>query len=268
MLSDTNGWLMLIYRVPSTPSTSRVMIWKKVKELGAYLLQQSVYVLPNIPRVQEAVKQLKEQIHHLGGESKIIEIASLGDEQEKEVISGFNNNREEEYAEVIKAGKELLQEIDEESKTEDFHFADLEENEKHIARVAELFENVSSRDYFGAASREKALELLKECQHRFEEFSNEVFTREGIVGDEKDASYPTTKHKERHSFSKKELVLRIRDLADKLDKSSFVIRNKKIGQIPESVVLEEEYKEEKGEQTLILKIQWASPREIKKSPKS
>ena len=62
---------MIIYRVPSTPSTSRVTVWKRVKELGAYLLQQSVYILPNLPDVKEAVNQLKEQIHHLGGESKV-----------------------------------------------------------------------------------------------------------------------------------------------------------------------------------------------------
>ena len=66
----------------------------------------------------------------------------------KEVIAGFNSNREEEYVEVIKACKELSQEIDEESRAEDFHFADLEENEKHLQRVKELLDNVVKRDYF------------------------------------------------------------------------------------------------------------------------
>ena len=76
-------------------------------------------------------------------------------EQEKEVIEGFNSNREEEYTEVIKACNELLQEINEESKTEDFHFADLEENEKHLQRVRELLDNVMERDYFNSTFRAK-----------------------------------------------------------------------------------------------------------------
>jgi hypothetical protein len=146
MFADTNNnarWLMVIYHVPSTPSTSRVMVWKKVKELVAYLLQQSDYIVPNLPQVRDPVNHLKEQIHHLGGESKIIEIASLGEDQEKEVIAGFNTNREEEYVEVVKACNELLHKIEDESRAQDFHFADLEENNKHLQRVKELLDNVA-----------------------------------------------------------------------------------------------------------------------------
>jgi DNA-binding transcriptional regulator PaaX len=140
---NRQGWLMIIYHVPSTPSTSRVTIWKRIKELGAFLLQQSVYILPNLPSVKATVNQLKEQVIHLGGECKVIEIASLGEEQEKEVIAGFNSNREEEYSEVIKVCNEFLQEIDQESGTEDFNFAHLEENEKYMQKVRELFDNGS-----------------------------------------------------------------------------------------------------------------------------
>ena len=120
--------------------------------------------------------------------AKLIEIASLGEEQEKEVIAGFNRNREEEYTEVIKACNELLHEIEEESKTEDFHFADLEENEKHLQRVRELLESVAGRDYFGSPLQAKAVALMKECQQKFEEFSQEVFSREGIVSEDKKPS--------------------------------------------------------------------------------
>jgi DNA-binding transcriptional regulator PaaX len=96
MLSNSKnhqGWLIIIYRVPSTPSTSRVTVWKKVKELGGYLLQQSVYILPNLPATREAINLLKELIQRLGGECKILEVASLGESQEKEIIAGFNKNR-------------------------------------------------------------------------------------------------------------------------------------------------------------------------------
>jgi DNA-binding transcriptional regulator PaaX len=64
--NSNHSWIMIIYRVPTTPSTSRVTVWKKTKELGAYLLQQSVYVLPNIPEVNESVGRLKDLITHLG----------------------------------------------------------------------------------------------------------------------------------------------------------------------------------------------------------
>jgi hypothetical protein len=267
MLSNSvQGWLMIIYRLPSTPSTSRVTAWKKVKELGAYLLQQSVYILPNLPRVKEAVNLLKEQIHHLGGESKIIEIASLGEEQEKEVIAGFNKNREEEYIEVVKACNELLHEIEDESKTEDFHFADLEENEKHLQRVRELLDSVSGRDYFGSSLQAKAAALIKECQQKFEEFSQEVFYREGIVSEDKKPSpEPGKKHKERQSLSKNELVAKIQEIVSNLNDNVLEVGGKKVLELSDNVVLECEYIEQRGEKSLEMKIEWTSSRGRMKS---
>jgi hypothetical protein len=265
-MKNTQGWLMIIYRLPSTPSTSRVMVWKKVKELGAFLLQQSVYILPDLPQVKKAISQLKEQIHHLGGESKVIEVASLGEEQEKEVIAGFNSNREEEYIEVVKACNELLREIEEESKTEDFHFADLEENEKHLQRVKELLDSVAGRDYFACSLQAKAAALLQECQQKFEEFSQEVFSREGMVGEDKKLLLePGIKHKVRQSLSKNELVAKVQEIVSKLCTNELEVDGKKAGELPDVVGLEWEYIEQKGEKSLEIKIEWISLRTGKKA---
>lgn len=259
VIQNNNGWLIIIYRVPSTPSTARVTIWKRVKELGAFLLQQSVYILPNLQNTREAVNALKEQIQHVGGECKILEIASLGDEQEKEVITGFNNNREEEFIEVIKACDELLHEIDEESKTEDFHYADLEENEKHLQRVKELLENVIKRDYFGCLSKDKALKLLIECEEKFGAFSHEVYSREGIVSDEKKISFildTDTKNKQKTTYNRSELIVKLREIISSLNRTSLVVGNIKVKPIATHAVLEWDYKENKEENSLEIKITW------------
>jgi hypothetical protein len=260
-VQNNNGWLIIIYRVPSTPSTSRVTIWKRVKGLGAFLLQQSVYILPNLQNTKEAVNALKEQILHVGGECKILEIASLGDVQEKEVITGFNNNREEEYIEVLKACDELLREIDEESKTEDFHYADLEENEKHLQRVRELLENVIERDYFGCLSKAKAVKLFSECEEKFSAFSHEVYSREGIVSDEKKLSLildTSTKNKQKITYNRSELIVRLREIISSLNRNSLEVGSNKVNPLADHAVLEWDYKENKEENTLEIKIIWAN----------
>jgi DNA-binding transcriptional regulator PaaX len=264
--NDTVGWLMIIYRVPSTPSTSRVTVWKRVKELGAYSFQQSVYILPNLPKVKEAVNQLKEQISRLGGESKVIEIASLGEDQEKEVQAGFNSNRKEEYEEVIKACNELLHEIEDESNTEDFHFADLEENEKHIQRVKDLLEDVVGRDYFGSSLRDKALTLMDECQQRFDEFSHEVFSRDGMIGEDKRLPLEFgKKHRERKSLSKKALIIKMNEIVTGISNNTLEVEGRRIEKIPDVVDIELEYTEHKNDKSLGIKIEWVSSRPGKKT---
>jgi hypothetical protein len=262
---DNHGWVMIIYHVPSTPSTSRVTIWKKVKELGAYLLQQSVYILPNLPRLREPLNQLKAQIHHLGGDSKIIEIASLGDDQEPEVIAGFNASRAEEYTEVIKACNELSNEIDEESRTEDFHYADLEENEKHLQRVKELLESVRGRDYFASPLQAKAVALMDGCQRKFDTFSHEVFARENIVDEKRIINDPTIKLREYGSAKKKEIVDRIAKLATDLETGVLQIESKKVGEIPDNLELRWEFREEKNQKSLVIEVIWDSHPKGKKS---
>jgi hypothetical protein len=258
---NNQGWLMIIYRVPSTPSTSRVTIWKKVKELGAFFLQQSVYILPNLPVTKEAVDSLKDQIQHLGGECKILEVPSLGEEQGKEAIAGFNKNREEEYTEVFKACRELSQEIDEESKTEDFHFADLEENEKHLQRVRELLDNVIKRDYFGSDFRVKATRMLNECEEKFGAFSHEVYSREGIVTDEKKPVVKAdtcTKYSQEKVYSRGELLTSMREMVNSLSRDDLVIGDKKVEPLSESVTLEWDYRENKEVKALEIRISWPS----------
>jgi hypothetical protein len=261
MLSKTttvNGWLMIIYRVPSTPSTSRVTVWKKIKGLGAYLLQQSVYILPNLPQVKEAINSLKEYVQHLGGECKVIEIFSLGEEQEKEVIAGFNSSREEEYIEVVKACNELLAEIKEESNTQDFHFADLEENEKHLQRVKDLFDSVKARDYFVSPLQIKATELITQCQQKFDEFSHHVYAREGIETEDKKIA-PDTRiyRKEVQYVAKQSLKSKIVEIISSLNRGDLVIEGKPVGEIAGSSLMECEFKELKNEKILELKISWS-----------
>jgi hypothetical protein len=261
-----SGWLILIYRVPSSTSTSRVTIWKRVKELGALLLQQSVYILPNIPATREAVNNLKELIQHLGGESKILEIASLGEEQEREVIAGFNNNREEEYIEVIKACKELLSEIEEESKTEDFHFADLEENEKHLQRVHDLLDNVTKRDYFGSQLKEKAISMFAECEKKFGAFSEEVYSRAGILSDEKRSpmTFDFTANRETKNLARADIISQLRETVNKLNHDSLTIGGKKVMPLPEKASLEWGYKDRGDENSLTIKVSWSKKREAAK----
>lgn len=61
-------WLLLAYKIPREPSASRVYVWRKMKQLGAVLLQDAVWVLPESERTQERFQWLAAEITELGGE--------------------------------------------------------------------------------------------------------------------------------------------------------------------------------------------------------
>lgn len=63
----TEVWVLLHYRFPARPSARRVYVWRKLRGLGAVLLQDGVWVLPATPRTREHLTWLAAEITELGG---------------------------------------------------------------------------------------------------------------------------------------------------------------------------------------------------------
>jgi len=63
------AWLLLHYKLPNKPSALRVYVWRKLKRLGAILLHESIWVLPDQPRTAEQIQWLTAEIQEMGGEA-------------------------------------------------------------------------------------------------------------------------------------------------------------------------------------------------------
>ena len=62
-------WLLLVYRVPRDPTSGRVFVWRKLKQLGALAVQDAIWVLPATPRTREQLQWLAAEIAELEGEA-------------------------------------------------------------------------------------------------------------------------------------------------------------------------------------------------------
>jgi len=67
-------WLLLHYKLPTKPSALRVYTWRKLKRLGAVLLHDAVWVLPDLPRTAEQVQWLTAEIEEMGGRPVFLEL--------------------------------------------------------------------------------------------------------------------------------------------------------------------------------------------------
>ena len=62
---------MLVHQLPAKPSNLRVRTWRRLQELGAVALKQSVYVLPDAAEAREDFEWLKVEIEGSGGEAAV-----------------------------------------------------------------------------------------------------------------------------------------------------------------------------------------------------
>ena len=95
-------WLMLVYKLPkSKTSATKVSVWRKLKKLGVYPLQDSVCLLPNSERSQENLEWLAEEIKEVGGEATLWLTSSLVKEEEERIIEYFLDQTNKQYLEII-----------------------------------------------------------------------------------------------------------------------------------------------------------------------
>ena len=134
------NWLLLHYKLPTKPSALRVYIWRKLKHLGAVLLHDAIWVLPDLPRTAEQIQWLTAEIQEMGGNAYYWKANTVLGEQDKSIIQQFNEQVDEIYS-------DLLKRIDKPR-------ADLQE-------ISQQYQQAASMDFFhsklGIILREKLL---------------------------------------------------------------------------------------------------------------
>ncbi len=124
-----NSWLLLLYKVPSEPTARRVYIWRKLKRLGAILLHDAAWVLPDNARTREQFQWLAGEIADMGGEAHLW--------QSRLALPGQNEALVRQFVEQVEAAYQEVR-------------AGLAHRERDLAALAQQYQQVRQKDYFGS----------------------------------------------------------------------------------------------------------------------
>jgi len=105
------AWLLLAYKVPREPTSARVYVWRKMKQLGALALQDAVWVLPATPRTREQFQWLEAEIVELGGEVTLWTTEPASDTQGRSIRQQFEQQVDTEYGEILNQLKKKAPEL-------------------------------------------------------------------------------------------------------------------------------------------------------------
>jgi len=97
-----NTWLLLHYKLPNKPSALRVYIWRKLKRLGAILLHEAIWVLPDLPRTAEQVQWLTAEIQEMGGEAYSWRANTILGQGDESITQQFNEQVDAVYSDLLK----------------------------------------------------------------------------------------------------------------------------------------------------------------------
>ena len=173
---EDQGWLLLVYRVPSEPTRLRAAVWRRLKSLGAIYLQNSAAALPASVAAERALRKLRREILDMSGTAVLLSCSVLAGEPG--VLEAFQAARDDEYAEIVDKCQDFLGQVQKEYVANHFTYAELEENEVDLVKLRNWFARIRERDVYGASGREAAEQGLIACEQALEEYAARVYAEE------------------------------------------------------------------------------------------
>jgi hypothetical protein len=137
------AWVVLVYKIPREPAAGRVYVWRKLKRLGALLVHDAVWLLPETPWTREQFQWLAVEIRELGGEALVWESHMVLAGQDGTLVQQF-------VAEVDSGYRAIL--------------AELQRADADLAVLARQYQQVQARDYFHSPLGQQARAALLEAR--------------------------------------------------------------------------------------------------------
>ena len=176
------GWLLLLIQLPSTPSSVRVALWRRLRAAGATTMVNSAWLLPDTVSHAELFEQLRQNIIRQRGTGFVLNVPSLPPEATETVVQLFRADRAREYDEFAERCAALLDEMGKEGEAGKYTFAELEESEQDLEKLARWLAKIQARDFFPGKRGQEASDRLVRCQAAVEAFTQSVYAAEGVTG--------------------------------------------------------------------------------------
>jgi hypothetical protein len=181
MLFDGN-WLLFLSQLPASPSSPRVMVWRRLKGAGAIGLQNGAWILPQAADHTTFLNELLDYVKQQGGMGYVFVVNALDDPMQAALVTQFDDERQAEYEELIAHSQDLQAELEREIVQEKFTYGELEEAETNWERLAKWLATIQERDFFLCAAGVTAVTHLARSRELLDEFTTLVYAAEGMDG--------------------------------------------------------------------------------------
>jgi hypothetical protein len=157
------AWLLFVHLLPPTPTALRVKTWRRLQQLGAIPVKQSVYVLPDSADTREDFEWLKAEIEGSGGEASVFAASSIDTWSDDELVESFRKSTHAAYLELTEEIRKSQQGIEAKAKKKG----------GRAPAVGRLFDGFRERfaalertDFFGSTGRDRVAAALEQFEKR------------------------------------------------------------------------------------------------------
>jgi hypothetical protein len=154
--TESPRWLLLTHQLPPVPGYLRVKVRRRLENLGAIPVKNSVYALPARDDTREDFEWLLREIVQDGGEATLCEAAFIDGVTDARLRGASHAETNDQYSEIVAKARNLATMLAEESDLDGEHRDPVD----GIVRLKCRFAEVAAVDFFGAAGRTSAEQAI------------------------------------------------------------------------------------------------------------
>jgi hypothetical protein len=143
------GWLLTIAQLPTEDPASRMRVLRTLESLGAAVMREGVYLLPDTPANRQSLEALTDYITKIAGTANVLQMNATSPAQHE----GFRRlfDRSARYENLIKTVESLRV---------GFGHSDPSAISRVVHKQRREFEAIAALDFFPSEARERAEEAL------------------------------------------------------------------------------------------------------------
>lgn len=149
---------MLVHQLPAKPAYHRVKVWRRLQDIGAVALKNSVYILPSSQAARALFADIVREIEKSGGDGAVYDAELVGGMRDDQLRALFNRARDADYHAVAAELRNLSQTWKKAKKPK-------ADPVQALSRIAQRLTALGMIDYFGASARGSAEALLAQLEH-------------------------------------------------------------------------------------------------------
>lgn len=171
MTKSREKWLLLIHQIPPQPNSFRVKIWRRLKQVGAVAVKQSVYVIPCSEQSREDLSWILKEIVDGGGDGCICKVRFVEGLTDEQIVFLFREARKADYEKLLNEIKTLSTGLDKDATAAS---ETVKKTKNQVGRLQKKLDEIIAIDFFSAPERVGAENALSSILSRYTGFQGEA----------------------------------------------------------------------------------------------
>jgi hypothetical protein len=146
-------WLLMVTQLPTEDPASRMRVLRTLESLGAAVVREGAYLLPDKPDNRQSLDALADYIAKIAGTAHVLHVSSASPAQAR--FFTFLFDRSERYGELVKTVESLKV---------GFGHSDPSAISRVLHKQRREFDTISALDFFPTGAQERARQALADAE--------------------------------------------------------------------------------------------------------